>query len=82
MPRAMAAAAWCVLLLALGSPRAEANLVSYEYDPANVTGYVVGSELITNAQCKEVRACLVTCVVSTVPGTRAVSRVCGFHTRA
>ena len=55
MPRAMAAAAWCVALLVLLAPGAEAQADATIYNPANITGYVVGAELITNAQCKEVR---------------------------
>ena len=51
--RAMAAAAWTVALAALLLPRAEAQLQAYT---DNVTGYVAGSALITNAQCREVRA--------------------------
>ena len=51
--RAMAAAAWTVALAALLLPRAEAQLQAYT---DNVTGYVAGSSLITNAQCREVRA--------------------------
>jgi hypothetical protein len=51
--RAMAAAVWTVALAALLLPRAEAQLQAYT---DNVTGYVAGSALITNAQCREVRA--------------------------
>ena len=50
--RAMAATAWTVALAALLLPRAEAQLRYTD----NVTGYVAGSSLITNAQCREVRA--------------------------
>ena len=49
----MAAAVWTAALTALLLPRVEAQLQSYT---DNVTGYVAGSALITNAQCREVRA--------------------------
>ena len=65
--RAMAAAAWTVALAALLLPRAEAQLQAYT---DNVTGYVAGSSLITNAQCREVRALgRADALVETTPAT-------------
>jgi hypothetical protein len=65
--RAMAAAVWTVALAALLLPRAEAQLQAYT---DNVTGYVAGSSLITNAQCREVRALgRADALVETTPAT-------------
>ena len=52
MPRAMAAATLFLAFVALLAPGAEAQLQVYT---DNFTGFVSGLELISNAQCKQVR---------------------------